>query len=138
MHLRLGSEAVAGGVIAVLLACCLTGCGGQAPAVTARWNITPTPPIAGADLVVGVRLQDAEGSPVPRATLRLEAYMSHPGMAPVTADVVERSPGAYEARVRLPMAGDWLFVVAGSLADGRRVTDDTPVAGVRAAPAGQV
>jgi hypothetical protein len=88
--------------------------------------------MVGADTLVGLRLRDAEGHPISRARLRLEAHMSHPGMAPVTADVIEHGAGAYEARLRLPMAGDWRFVVAGTLADGNRITHDTPVPGVRA------
>ena len=133
MHLLLGSETVARGVTAVLLACSLAACGREGRAVTVRWNITPTPPLVGTDTVVALRLQDADGNPISRARLQLEAHMSHPGMTPVTADVIERSAGAYEARVRLPMAGDWRFVVAGALADGTRITHDTPVPGVRAA-----
>ena len=133
MQLRLGSEAVARGVTAVLLACSLVACGREGRAVTVSWNINPTPPMAGADTLVGLRLQDAGGHPVSRAKLQLEAHMSHPGMAPVIADVTERSDGTYEARVRLTMAGDWRFVVAGALADGSRITQDTLVPGVRAA-----
>jgi len=85
------------------------------------------------ETLVGLRLRDAGGKPVSRARLRFEAHMSHPGMTPVTADVIEQSAGTYEARVRLPMVGDWRFVVAGTLADGSRITHDTPVPGVRAA-----
>jgi hypothetical protein len=133
VHLRLGSEAVAGGVTAVLLACSLVACGREGRAVTVSWNITPTPPLVGADTLVRLRLLDAEGHPITLAKLQLEAHMSHPGMTPVTAGVIEQSAGAYEARVRLPMAGDWRFVVAGALADGSRITHDTPVPGVRAA-----
>ena len=133
MQLRLGSEALARGVTGVLLACSLASCGRAGRAVTVSWNISPTPPMVGADTLVGFRLRDAEGNPISRARLRLEAHMSHPGMAPVTADVIERGAGAYEARLRLPMAGDWRFVVAGTLADGNRITHDTPVPGVRAA-----
>ena len=133
MHLRLGSEAVARGVTAVVLACSLASCGRAGRAVTVSWNISPTPPMVGADTTVGLRLHDAEGHPITRAKLQLEAHMSHPGMTPLTAAVIEQSGGAYEARVRLPMAGDWRFVVAGTLAGGRRITHDTPVPGVRAA-----
>ena len=134
MHLRLGSEAVARGVTAILLACSLAACGRAGRGVTVSWHITPTPPMAAADTIVGLRLRDAEGNPVSRARLHLEAHMSHPGMAPVTADVIEQSAGAYQARLRLTMAGDWRFVVAGTLADGSRITHDTPVPRVRAAP----
>jgi hypothetical protein len=133
VHLRLGPQAFAGGVTAVLLACSLASCGRAGRAVTVSWNISPTPPMVGIDTLVGLRVQDGDGHPVTRAKLQLEAHMSHPGMTPVTADVIERSAGAYEARVRLPMAGDWRFVVAGTLGDGSRITHDTPVPGVRAA-----
>jgi hypothetical protein len=135
VQLRLGSEAVARGVTALLLAGSLVSCGREGRAVTVSWTINPTPPTVGADTEVGLRLHDADGNPVSRAKLQLEAHMSHPGMAPVTAAMTERSDGTYEARVRLTMAGDWRFVVAGTLADGRRITRDTAVAGVRAAAA---
>ena len=89
--------------------------------------------MVGRETLVGLRLHDAEGKPVSRARLQLEAHMSHPGMTPVTADVIEQSAGAYEARVRL--------------ADGRRLAvrrrwharrrqphhPGQPVPGVRAA-----
>jgi hypothetical protein len=133
VQLRLGSEAVARGVTAVLLACSLVACGREGGAVTVRWNINPTPPTVGTDTLVALRLHDAQGRAISRAKLTLEAHMSHPGMTPVTADVTEQTHGTYEARVRLPMAGDWRFVVAGTLADGSRITQDTPVPGVRAA-----
>jgi len=133
VYLRLGSKAVARGVTAALIACSLASCGREGRALTVSWSITPTPPMVAGDTLVGLRLRDAGGKPVSRARLRFEAHMSHPGMTPVTADVIEQSAGTYEARVRLPMAGDWRFVVAGTLADGSRITYDTPVPGVRAA-----
>jgi len=120
-------------VTALLLACSLVSCGREGRAVTVSWKITPTPPMVGTDTLVALRLLDAAGNPVSRARLQLEAHMSHPGMSPITADVIERDAGTYEARVRLPMAGDWRFVVAGAAADGTRITNDTPVPGVRAA-----
>ena len=46
--------------------------------------------------------------------------MAHPGMAPVVADLVERND-AYEATITLTMAGDWTFVAAGPLANGRQL-----------------
>ena len=132
MYLRLGSKAVARGVTAVLIACSLASCGRESRAVTVSWSITPTPPMVGGETLVSLRLRDAGGKPVSRARLQFEAHMSHPGMTPVTAAAIEQSAGAYEARVRLPMAGDWRFVVAGTLADGSRITHDAPVPGVRA------
>ena len=112
MYLRLGSKAVARGVTAVLIACSLASCGREGRAVTVSWSIAPTPPMVAGETLVVFRLRDAGGKPVSRARLRFEAHMSHPGMTPVTADVIEQSAGTYEAQVRLPMAGDWRFVVA--------------------------
>ena len=56
--------------------------------------------------------------------------MSHPGMAPITAEVLDRGNGAYEARLRLTMTGDWIFVVSGQLTDGSRITEETKVRAV--------
>jgi hypothetical protein len=61
--------------------------------------------------------------------------MTHPGMAPVTSDVIETSGGRYESRVRLSMAGDWVFVVSGDLPNGRRITKEIRVPAVRPAEA---
>jgi hypothetical protein len=60
--------------------------------------------------------------------------MTHPGMAPVTADVRETDPGVYEAALRFTMAGDWVLVLDGALADGRRLRRQLAISGVGAAP----
>jgi hypothetical protein len=129
--------ALARRVIVGVLACggLAIGCSRAATDVTATWKIEPTPPVAGTTTVVRVVLRRPDGRPVSGAKLRLEAHMSHPGMAPVTADVVEHGNGAYEARLQLSMAGDWAIVVTGELADGRRITRETQVPSVR--PAGE-
>jgi YtkA-like len=129
--------ALARRVIAGLLACCglAIGCSRAATDVTATWKIEPTPPVAGTTTIVRVVLRRPDGSPVSGAKLRLEAHMSHPGMAPVTADVVEQGNGTYETRLQLSMAGDWAIVVTGELADGRRITRETQVPSVL--PAGE-
>ena len=57
--------------------------------------------------------------------------MSHPGMAPVTADAVERQSGSYDARLVLSMPGDWVFVVNGLLADRTWISRELKVPGVR-------
>jgi hypothetical protein len=97
------------------------------------WTIDPTPPIAKAATDVRFTLHRADGEPVRGAKLRLEAHMSHPGMAPITREVVERGNGAYDARLHLSMAGDWVFVVTGELPDGSRITRQLQVPAVRPA-----
>ena len=128
----MASEALAGRLrIWLLGACCLlfAGCSANATRVTVAWTIDPAPPVAGADTVVHMRLSRAE-QPLRGARLRLDAHMTHPGMRPIEADVAEEENGSYRSRLRLSMAGDWLLVVTGTLPDGRRIVDETRVAGV--------
>jgi hypothetical protein len=130
-------EAVGRRLIAALCVCgCLAiGCSRRgAGDVAVSWKVEPTPPVAGAATVVRVTLRHPDGTAAGGAKLTLQAHMTHPGMAPVTADVIDRSGGAYEARLELTMAGDWVLIVTGELADGRRITRELQVAGVR--PAG--
>ena len=93
----------------------------------------PSPPLAGSDIVARISLHDSARNPVVGATLHLEGQMSHPGMAPVVSDVIERGGGIYEARLRLTMEGDWTLVLTGELADGGRITKQLDLAGVRRA-----
>jgi hypothetical protein len=122
-------EALASGVKAELAArCCIAlccwlaiGCNRSASDITVTWTIEPTPPVTGVATVVRLTLHDQDRKPISGARLHLDAHMSHPGMAPVTADVIERGNGAYEARLFLSMTGAWVFVVTGELSDGRRI-----------------
>jgi hypothetical protein len=119
----------------LLASCCLAAaCGSRAPDVAVAWSIDPMPPIAAATTTVRFTLADSRGTPVRAARLRLDAHMTHPGMAPLTSEVVETADGAYQSNVRLSMAGDWVFVVTGELPDGSRLTREVQVPGVR--PAG--
>jgi hypothetical protein len=52
-------------------------------------------------------------------------------MVPVVVDAVESPGGTYVGRLQFSMAGDWLLVVSGSLADGTRVTEQLELPGVR-------
>jgi hypothetical protein len=78
-------------------------------------------------------LRDRDQKPVTGARLRLEGLMSHPGMAPVVADVVERDAGTYDAPLQFTMAGDWILLVTGQLADGTPLNKRIEIAGVRPA-----
>jgi hypothetical protein len=137
VHLRVAPEALARRLRAGLLAsCCLAAtCGSLASDVTVAWTIDPMPPAAATTTIVRFTLADAQGVRIGGARLRLDAHMTHPGMAPVTSDVIETSGGTYESRVRLSMAGDWVFVVSGNLPNGRRITKEIRVPAVRPAEA---
>jgi hypothetical protein len=123
-------EALTRRLIAGLLACwCAIGCSNREDSITATWDVDPASPVVGVPAVVRVRLHPA--GPVTRgARLRLEAHMSHPGMAPVSADTTERADGVYESRVTVSMVGDWTLVVSGALANGTRITRSTQVRAV--------
>ena len=77
-----------------------------------------------------MNLTNASGTPVAGAHLRLEANMSHAGMAPVFTDAKEIEPGQYRALLELSMAGDWYVVVHVSLTDGRTLDQQFELKGV--------
>ena len=106
-------------------------CNRGAGNATVTWKVEPTPAVTGAATVVRVAVHTSQGQPLGGATLHLEAHMSHPGMAPLTADLVERALGQYEATIQFSMPGDWVLVVTGMLADGNRITSQLPVAAGR-------
>jgi len=113
----------------------ITGCGRTAPAASVHvsWRLEPSPPIVGTPIVAHLTLRDADNQPVNGARLRLEGVMSHPGMAPVVAAVAERGNGDYEAPLQFTMAGDWILIVTGELADGRPIAQQIEINGVRPA-----
>jgi hypothetical protein len=132
VHVRLAPEALSRRVAAALLACCCMwiGCGRATGDVTVTWTIEPSPPVTAAATVVRITLRHDDGNPVRGAKLHLQAHMTHPGMAPVTGEPIERGAGEYEAQLRLSMAGPWVFVVTGELAEGGRITSQKDVAAV--------
>ena len=120
--------------LAVLAACgALTAsCRGATPSaddVRVEWRLTPEPATVGPSTLT-FTLRDASGRRVPDARLRLEGHMTHPGMAPALADVRERAAGEYEADMTFSMAGDWVLLLEGELADGRRLRREMKVPGV--------
>jgi hypothetical protein len=114
---------------------CLAGCGRTAPADAIRvsWTLDPSPPVVGTPIVARLTLRDSAQQPVTGARLRLEGLMSHPGMAPVTAAVVELGNGEYEAPLQFTMAGDWILLVTGELPGGVQLEKQIEIAGVRPA-----
>jgi len=93
-----------------------------------------TSPVLGRPLVADLRLRDASQHPVRGARIEVQAFMSHPGMAPVRATAAEGEDGVYRVELPLTMAGDWRAVVQGALADGRTLHDEIDIGLVR--PAG--
>ena len=73
-------------------------------------EVSPQPPRVG-QVRVTLALTDDSGKAITRAGLSLEGYMSHAGMKPVAASVVESEPGRYVSVIDLSMAGDWVFIV---------------------------
>jgi hypothetical protein len=114
--------------------CLAFACTRGASEVRATWTLEPTQPSTDAPTVVRFVLERAEDTPVKGARLHLEAHMTHPGMAPLTGEVTERGDGVYESRVKFSMAGTWLLVISGELANGRRIVKQKEV--TAAAPTG--
>jgi len=79
---------------------------------------------------ITLRLTNISGQPVSGARIKLEANMSHPGMAPVFADATELDEGRYRSTLELSMAGDWIVVAHVTLSDGRRSDQQFEINGV--------
>ena len=118
---------IAGSCLA-LLAACTTPDGAAPPHLTISW--TPMPAVD-RESVAEIQLNEAMARPLTGARLRLEAFMTHPGMAPVSAVVEEQGNGHYRARLRFTMAGDWVVRLQGTAADGRRVEVQQEIRSVR-------
>ena len=122
--------------VTVLVCSLAAGCAGggdPSDAISITWTLDPSPPLVGTPVVARMMLRHPDQKPVTGARLRLEGLMSHPGMAPVVAEVVERGDGAYDAPLQFTMAGDWILLVTGQLADGRQLKKRIEIAGVRPA-----
>jgi hypothetical protein len=123
----------AGTAATLLLAALLPACASQ-PAAGPQLAIQFTPsPASGVESVADIRLIDAD-RPLSSARLRVNAFMTHPGMAPIEAAVEEQGDGRYRARVRFTMAGDWVLRIQGATPDGRTIDLRHDVRGVRSAP----
>ena len=114
----------------------LAGCRSHAPAasvVDVTWTLEPAAPVVG-PATLTVRVRGRTGEFIKGAGVRLEAYMSHPGMAPVLATAVERPSGHYALSFAFTMPGDWVLLVSAALPDGQRLERRIDVAHVRPAP----
>ena len=139
MHVRVAPRAQSRALKAALLLTCavcaawVAGCrSNPSDQITAEWMLDPSPPVAGGEIVAHVVLRDEAQKPIVGAKLHLEGQMSHPGMAPVGSDLIERGNGSYEARLKLTMAGDWVLVLTGEIPGGARITKQLELPGVRA------
>ena len=92
----------------------------ETPGSGLTWVIAPQPPRVG-PAVVALTLTDAGKLPVTGARVSLEGLMTHPGMAPVVAQVEEGARGLYEARFDFTMAGDWILLVRADWTGGGRL-----------------
>jgi hypothetical protein len=134
-HCRVPAQ---GAFLPVLLAGCLalSACERQAPAadqVSVELSLRPIPPVVGIPAVGEMTLRDSERRLVRGVTVRAVAHMSHPGMAPIIADVEERHDGAHDVRLQFTMAGDWIVHVTGTRPDGQPLDQWLDVKGVRSA-----
>ena len=116
MQLCTEARAAAGSSCLIALCLCILvvqGCSRASetlPDLKLTHEVSPQPPRVG-QVRVTLALTDSSGKPITRAGLSLEGYMSHPGMKPIAASVVESEPGRYVSVVDLSMAGDWVFIV---------------------------
>ena len=97
------------------------------------WTLRPQAPAVG-PATLTITLRDRSGDPVTGAKVRLEAHMSHAGMAPVRAEATESSPGTYEISFAFTMQGDWVLLASALARDGTRGEQRIDVRNVR--PAG--
>lgn len=117
---------------ACVLALLLPGCQRPATAlvVTIEHEVSPLPARSG-PATIALRVSDVSGHAVTGARIRLEANMSHPGMAPVFAEAKETEPGRYQAHLEFTMAGDWIVLVNLIMSDGRKLEQQFEIKGVR-------
>ena len=99
------------------------------PEFTVDHEISPQPPRVG-PVTITVGIKEFSGPPVTGCHLKLEANMSHAGMAAVFAEASETTPGRYRSTMNLSMAGDWHVAVEVTLPEGRKFYDQVEIKGV--------
>jgi hypothetical protein len=111
----------------------IAGCrhgAGSSPPLDLSWTLRPQPPIVG-PATLTITLHGASGVAMTGARVRLEALMSHPGMAPVRADAIDRGKGVYDTSFAFTMQGDWILLVSIAMPDGTHVERRIEVANVQ-------
>ena len=98
--------------------------------VMAEFQIEPMPARVGV-VVVSLTLTDRASHPVTGAQIEVEADMSHAGMSPVFAQANEVRPGRYESHLSLNMAGDWVMLWHGTLANAEKLERQFDVRDIR-------
>ena len=113
--------------------CLLTACrsGARDNETAMRCEITPQPARVGSANVV-VNLTDPSGSPIDGASIRIDGFMTHPGMAPVLRTATRSGPGQYSSPFDFTMAGDWVLRIHASLPGGGTLERQFEVKGVAA------
>ncbi len=101
------------------------------PKVSVETEISPQPVTVGPAEII-VKLADADGKPLTRATVNVEGDMSHAGMSPVFADATALPDGVYRAHLAFAMAGDWVVLLHIKLPGGETLERQVDVRGVRA------
>jgi hypothetical protein len=86
-----------------------------------EWSLSPTSPTVSVESKIQLSIRDAAGQPATGATVRIEAHMTHPGMAPVIETGVGDGKGQYVATLRFSMSGSWVLFLRGELSDRRMI-----------------
>jgi hypothetical protein len=100
-----------------------------APQLAIASEISPQPVRVGAATITFAVTE--RGKPASGAKISVEADMSHAGMSPVFAEAKETQPGSYQSQLSFAMAGDWVLLLHGTLADGKKFERQIHVNDVR-------
>lgn len=119
-------------ILLTLLLVITVGC--SRPAADDAANVQLTVKTTPSPAVVGENQLEVELPGSPAQSLSVEANMSHPGMAPVTATLTSTDGTHWRAPLKLTMAGDWFLIVRGDLKDGHKLERQVPLPGVVASP----
>jgi len=130
------------GVVCVLLALVLAGCGGgmdhgdmdhgdmEMGDGNRSENIqVMLEPSGYPGESLSVMLKDTDGNMITDAKVAVEGNMNHAGMVPVIADPVEdgadgSEDGVYQVPFAFTMGGDWIITVSAEMADGSMEMQD--------------